>query len=64
MSPIFVVWYKTDFINLTKEEITSLKAKIMKLPTMSMDIFDKTLETINEHYPFCIGIFSIYRTVK
>ena len=27
----FVVWYKTDFANLTKEEITALKAKIMKL---------------------------------
>ena len=51
----FVVWYKTDFANLTKEEITSLKAKIMKLPTMSMDIFDKTLETIDEHYPFSLS---------
>ena len=43
----FVVWYKTNFATLNKEEITSLKAKIMKLPTMSMDIFDKTLETID-----------------
>ena len=51
----FVVWYKTDFVNLTKEEITSLKAKIMKLPTMSMDIFDKSLETIDEHYPFSLS---------
>ena len=24
----------------------------MKLPTMSMDIFEKSLETIDEHYPF------------
>ena len=51
----FVVWYKTDFANLTKEEITSLKAKIMKLLTMSMGNFDKTLETINEHYPFSLS---------
>ena len=51
----FVVWYKTDFVNLTKEEITSLKAKIMKLPTMSMDIFDKSLETIDQHYPFSLS---------
>ena len=51
----FVVWYKTDFANLTKEEIASLKAKIMKLPTMPMDIFDKTLETINENYPFSLS---------
>ena len=51
----FVVWYKTDFATLTKEEITSLKAKIMKLPTMPMDIFDKTLETIDENYPFSLS---------
>ena len=51
----FVVWYKTDFATLTNEEITALKAKIMKLPTMPMDIFDKTLETINENYPFSLS---------
>ena len=27
----------------------------MKLPTMSMDIFDKTLETIDEKYPFTLS---------
>ena len=48
----FVVWYKTDFVNLTKEEIEALNAKVLKLRTMSMDIFDKALETIDEHYPF------------
>ena len=48
----FIVWYKTDFVNLTKEEIEALKAKALKLPTMPMDIFDKALETIDEHYPF------------
>ena len=51
----FVVWYKTDFATLNKEEITSLKAKIMKLPTMPMDIFDRTLETIDENYPFSLS---------
>ena len=51
----FIVWYKTDFVNLTKEEIESLKAKVLKLPTMSMDIFDKILETIDEHYPFTLS---------
>ena len=50
-----VVWYKTNFATLNKEEITSLKAKIMKLPTMPMDIFDKTLETIDEKYPFTLS---------
>ena len=51
----FIVWYKTSFVNLTKEEIEILKAKMLKLPTMSMDIFDKTLETIDEHYPFTLS---------
>ena len=51
----FVVWFKTDFATLDKEEIASLKAKIMKLPTMPMDIFDKTLETIDENYPFSLS---------
>ena len=51
----FVVWYKTNFATLTTEEITSLKAKIMKLPTMPMDIFDKTLENIDENYPFSLS---------
>ena len=48
----FIVWYKTNFVNLTREEIDTLKAKVLKLPTMSMDIFDKTLETIDTHYHF------------
>ena len=51
----FVVWYKTNFATLTTEEIATLQAKIMKLPTMPMDIFDKTLETINENYPFSLS---------
>ena len=51
----FIVWYKTNFVNLTKGEIESLKAKMLKLPTMSTDIFDKTLETIDEHYPFSLS---------
>ena len=50
----FIVWYKTSFVNLTKGEIESLKAKMLKLLTMSMDIFDKTLETIDENYAFSL----------
>ena len=49
----FVIWYKKDFATLNKDEITSLKAKIMKLPTMPMDISDRTLETID--YPFSLS---------
>ena len=51
----FIVWYKTNFVNLTNEEIESLKAKMLKLPTMSMDIFDKVLENIDENYPFSLS---------
>ena len=51
----FVVWYKTNFAIFTNEEIAAIQAKIMKLPTMSMDIFDKTLETIDENYPFSLS---------
>ena len=51
----FLVWYKTDFTNLTNEEIESLKAKVLKLLTMSMDIFDKVLENIDEKYPFSLS---------
>ena len=51
----FLVWYKTNFANLTNKEIESLKAKVLKLPTMSMDIFDKVLENIDENYPFSLS---------
>ena len=48
----FLVWYKWDFAKLTSEEIKTLKAKLLKLPTMSMEIFDNVLENIDENYPF------------
>ena len=51
----FVVWYKTNFAFFTNEEIAAIQAKVMKLPTMSMDIFDKTLEPIDENYPFSLS---------
>ena len=37
----FLIWHKTNFATLTTDEIKTLKAKILKLPTMSMDIFNK-----------------------
>ena len=46
----FLVWYKSDFAKLTKEEIKTLKAKVLKLPTMSMDLFDNVPENIDENY--------------
>ena len=51
----FLVWYKSDFAKLTNEEIETLKAKVLKLPTMSMEIFDNVLENIDEDYPFLLS---------
>ena len=50
----FLVWYKSDFAKLTNEEIETLKSKVLKLPTMSMEIFDNVLENIDEDYPFLL----------
>ena len=51
----FLVWYKSDFTKQTNEEIKTLKAKVLKLPTMSMEIFDNVLENIDEDYPFSLS---------
>ena len=51
----FVVWYKNRFCYFGYRRNYCIKAKVMKLPTMSMDIFDKTLETIDENYPFSLS---------
>ena len=50
----FLIWHKTNFATLTIDEIKTLKAKILKLPTMSMDIFNKVLRNVDENYPFSI----------
>ena len=62
----FIIWHKTDFATLTPDEIRTLKAKMLKLPTMPMDIFKKTLKNIDENYPFSllpILILSVLITV-
>ena len=51
----FLVWYKLDFAKLMNNEIETLKAKVLKLPTMSMEIFDNVLENIDEDYPFSLS---------
>ena len=51
----FIIWHKTNFATLTTDEIKTLKAKMLKLPTMSMDIFNKVLENIDENYPFSMS---------
>ena len=44
-----------DFAKLTDEEIETLKAKVLKLPTMSMELFDNVLKNIDENYPFSLS---------
>ena len=39
----FLVWYKSNFAKLTDAEIKTLKAKVLQLPTMSMDMFEMFL---------------------
>ena len=51
----FLIWYKSDFARLTNKEIEILKAKMLKLPTMSMEFFDNILENIDEDYPFSLS---------
>ena len=63
----FLVWYKLDFAKLTNKEIETLKAKVLKLPTMSMEIFDNVLENIDEDYPFSLSpklIFASWKIVS
>ena len=51
----FLIWYKSDFAKLMTKEIETLKAKMLKLSTMSMELFDNVLENINEDYPFSLS---------
>ena len=50
-----LVWYKLNFAKLTNEEIKTLNAKVLKLPTMSMEMFDNVLENIDENYPLSLS---------
>ena len=60
----FLIWHKTNFATLMTDEIKTLKAKMWKSPTMSMDIFKKVLGNIDgvgcgvvcvENYPFLMS---------
>ena len=51
----FLVWHNTNFATLTPKEAKTLKAKMLKLPTMSMDIFNKALKNIDKNYPFSMS---------
>ena len=50
----FLVWYISHFAKLTDAEIKTLKAKVLQLPTMSMDMFSNVLENIDENYSFSL----------
>ena len=52
---IFLVWYKSDFAKLIDTEIKTLKAKVLQLPSTSMDMFYNILENIGENYPFSLS---------
>ena len=51
----FLIWHKTNFATLALDEIKTLKAKMLKLPTMPMEIFKKVLGNIDEKYPFTLS---------
>ena len=44
-----------DFAKLTQDEIETLKAKILKLSPISMELFDNVLEGIDENYLFSLS---------
>ena len=43
----FLLWYKFDFAKLTETEIKTLKAKVLQLPSMSMDMFHNVLDNLD-----------------
>ena len=51
----YLIWHKTNFATLTTNEIKTLKVKMLKSPTMSMDIFKKVLGNIDKNYPFSMS---------
>ena len=51
----FLICNKTNFTTLATNELETLKTKMLKLPTMSMDIFNIVLENIDEDYPFSLS---------
>ena len=49
------MWYNLNFAKLTETEIKTLKAKMLHLPPMSMDMFDNIMDNIDEDYPFSLS---------
>ena len=51
----FLIWHKTNFATLTTDEIKTLKTRMLKLPTMSLDTFKNVLGNIDQNYPFSLS---------
>ena len=51
----FLVWYNYSFAKLMETEIKTLKAKMLQLPPMSMDMFNNIIDNIDEDYPFSLS---------
>ena len=51
----FLVWYDFKFAELTETEVKTLKAKMLQLPPMPMDMFENIIENIDEDYPFSLS---------
>ena len=51
----FLVWYDFKFAELTEAEIKTLKAKMLQLPPMPMDMFENIIENIDVDYPFSLS---------
>ena len=48
----FLIWHKTNFATVMTNEIKTLKAKMLKSPTMSMDISKRSLGTLTKTIHF------------
>ena len=49
------MWYNYSFAKLMETEIKTLKAKMLQLPPMSMDMFNNIIDNIDEDYPFSLS---------
>ena len=50
-----LVWYDFKFAELTEEEVRTLKAKMLQLPYMPMDISENIIRNIDEDYHFSLS---------
>ena len=52
--PNSLVWYNYSFYQLTLEDKKRLKSKMIQLPPLPMEEFEKELTLIDNKYPFAI----------